>query len=123
MVNIQESMQIGFRHLSSEIRSLSSSAQPQPQISNPRRKSIEHHYHEGDEGDESDGSDGSDGDGNFGDERDDDTIEEIIPIYEDQFPDGGKEYEDSQLQADAQKQLVKKKRKEIRVRFFIIMLA
>ena len=106
MVNIQESMQIGFRHLSSEIRSLSSSAQPQPQISNSRRKSIEHHYHEGDGSDE---SDGSDGDGNFRDERDDDTIEEIIPIYEDQFPDGGKEYEDSQLQADAQKQLVKKK--------------
>jgi hypothetical protein len=116
MVNIQEQMQVGFRHLSSEIRSLSSSAQPQPQISNPRRKSIEHHYHEGDE------SDGGDGDDDFGDEQEDD-IEEIIPIYEDQFSDGGKEYEDSQLQADAQKQLVKKKRKEIRVRFFIIMLA
>ena len=102
MVNIQEQMQVGFRHLSSEIRSLSSSAQPQPQISNPRRKSIEHHYHEGDE------SDGGDGDDDFGDEQEDD-IEEIIPIYEDQFSDGGKEYEDSQLQADAQKQLVKKK--------------
>jgi hypothetical protein len=118
MVNIQESMQIGFRHLSSEIRSLSSSAQPQPQISNPRRKSIEHHYHKGG----SDEGDGSDRDSNFEDERDDD-IEEIIPIYEDQFPEGGTELEDSQLQEDAQKQLVKKKRKEIRVRFFIIMLA
>src|SRR4051794_9128506 len=91
MVNIQEQMQIGFRHISSEIHSLSSSAQSQPQISNPRRKSIEHYYHEGDE------SDRGDGDDDFEDEQEDD-IEKIIPIYKDQFLDDGKEYEDSQLQ-------------------------
>src|SRR4051794_31033675 len=101
-------MQIGFRHISSEIRFLSSSAQPQPQISNPKRKSIEHHYHEGDE---SDGDNEDDEDDDFGDEQEDD-IKEIIPIYEDQFLDNGKEYKNSQLQADAQKQLVKKNKKK-----------
>ncbi|CAG8773998.1 17412_t:CDS:2, partial [Funneliformis caledonium] len=41
-------------------------------------------------------------------------IEEISPVYEDSFLEGGREYKDSKLQEKTQKQLVKKKRKEIR---------
>ena len=42
MINIQEQVKLGFNHLSSEIRSLSSFVQPEQWISETRHKSIEH---------------------------------------------------------------------------------
>lgn len=106
MVNIQEQVQIGFRRISSEIRSLSSSVPPQPQIDQEHnyRKSIE--------------KDNEINDFEYDEQEED--IEEINPIYEDSFSDRGIEYNDHELQEEAQKELVKRKRKEIRV--IVIML-
>jgi len=114
MINIQEQMQIGFKHISSELRSLSSSVEPpsQRRISNPVRKSIEQKPIENRRLDDDYSEINSDN------EQDGD-IEEINPVYEDCYSDE-KEYKDSKLQeeeAEAQKKLVKKKRKEIKVCF------
>jgi hypothetical protein len=112
MVNIHDQMRIGFAHISSELRSLSSSVQfrPQPQqrISNPTRRSIDNRFNENDDYD------------NYNDEQE--VIEEINPVYEDFYSEGKNEYEDSKLQEEAQKQLVKRKRKEIRVYFVNLSL-
>lgn len=114
MVNIQEQVQIGFRRISSEIRSLSSSVPPQPQIDQEHnyRKSIEHNYQKSIE------KDNEINDFEYDEQEED--IEEINPIYEDSFSDRGIEYNDHELQEEAQKELVKRKRKEIRV--IVIML-
>jgi hypothetical protein len=112
MVNIHDQMRIGFAHISSELRSLSSSVQPRPQpqqrISNPTRRSIDNRFNENDDYD------------NYNDEQE--VIEEINPVYEDFYSEGKNEYEDSKLQEEAQKQLVKRKRKEIRVYFVNLSL-
>jgi hypothetical protein len=112
MVNIHDQMRIGFAHISSELRSLSSSVQPRPQpqqrISNPTRRSIDNRFNENDDYD------------NYNDEQE--VIEEINPVYEDFYSEGKNEYEDSKLQEETQKQLVKRKRKEIRVYFVNLSL-
>lgn len=105
MVNIQEQVKIGFNHISSELRSLSSSVSPRQRISQPKQKSIEHRPASIDE---------SDDDLEADNEQED--IEEINREYEDSYSEG-EEYEDSKLQEEAQKDLVKRKRKEIRVNF------
>jgi hypothetical protein len=112
MVNIHDQMRIGFAHISSELRSLSSSVQPRPQpqqrISNPTRRSIDNRFNENDDYD------------NYNDEQE--VIEGINPVYENFYSEGKNEYEDSKLQEEAQKQLVKRKRKEIRVYFVNLSL-
>ena len=107
MINIQEQVKVGFTRLSSEIRSLSSSVEPRSRISIPERKLIETSI-------ENDDSFGLFED-NFGADSEQEKIEEINPVREDSFLGREIEYKDSVLQNKAQKQLVKKKRKEIRV--------
>lgn len=115
MVNIHDQMRIGFAHISSELRSLSSSVQPWPQlrqrISNPTRRSIDNRFNENDDYDDYNA-----------DNDQEEVIEEINPVYEDFYSEGKNEYEDSKLQEEAQKQLVKRKRKEIRVYFVNLSL-
>jgi hypothetical protein len=83
---------------------------PRPQISKPERKSIEHKSIEND-----DLFDSLDEINDFGADSDQEEIEKINPIYEDYSLREEIEYEDSILQEEVQQQLVKKKRKEIRV--------
>ena len=111
MVNIHDQMKIGFAHISSELRSLSSSVQPWPRISNPTRR-IDNRFNENDDYD----------DYNDADNDQEEVIEEINPVYEDFYSEGKNEHEDSKLQEEAQKQLVKRKRKEIRVYFVNLSL-
>lgn len=115
MVNIHDQMRIGFAHISSELRSLSSSVQPWPQlrqrISNSTRRSIDNRFNENDDYDDYNA-----------DNDQEEVIEEINPVYEDFYSEGKNEYEDSKLQEEAQKQLVKRKRKEIRVYFVNLSL-
>lgn len=115
MVNIHDQMRIGFAHISSELRSLSSSVQPWPQlrqrISNPTRRSIDNRFNENDDYDDYNA-----------DNDQEEVIEKINPVYEDFYSEGKNEYEDSKLQEEAQKQLVKRKRKEIRVYFVNLSL-
>ena len=114
MINIQEQVKIGFNHLSSEIRSLSSSIQPEQRISKPRHKSIEHNRQKSIEIDDLDELPNKIN--NFGTDNEQEDIEEISPMHEDSFSE--EEYENSKLQEDAQKQLVKRMRKEIRVCYY-----
>src|SRR2546430_617004 len=113
MVNIQEQVKIGFNHISSELRSLSSSVPSQQQISQLKRKSIERRPASIEKDCSSDEPDDLDADN-------EEEIEEINSQYEDSSSDGEREYEDSKLQ-EAQKDLVKRKRKEIRVNFVIML--
>lgn len=111
MINIQEQVKTGFKRLSSEIRTLSSSVEPR-QISNhpvePRRQITGRDSITIDD----DPIDSPDELDVFGDQEE---IEEISPVYDDSLSGGEIEYEDIILQEEAQKQLVKKKRKEVRV--------
>ncbi|CAG8766834.1 6111_t:CDS:1, partial [Funneliformis caledonium] len=104
MINIQEQVKIGFNHLSSKIRSLGSSKSKQ--------KSIEHHQKSIKIDDLIDLSDEID---DYEVDTEQEEIEKISPVYENSFSEGEREYKDSKLQEKTQKQLVKKKRKEIRV--------
>lgn len=121
MINIQEQVKLGFNHLSSEIRSLSSSVQPEQRISETRHKSIEHNrkksieYNRQESDNPNDSSDESD---NFGADDEQEDIEEISHMHEDSFSE--EEYEDSKSQKEAQKQLVKRTRKEIRVCYYAL---
>jgi len=114
MVNIQEQVKIGFNRISSELRSLSSSVPPRQRISQLKRKSIERRPASIEKDCSSDEPDDLEADN-------EEEIEEINPQYEDSSSDGEREYEDSKLQEEAQKDLVKRKRKEIRVNFVIML--
>jgi hypothetical protein len=118
MINIQEQVKIGFNHISSELRSLSSSVPPQQRISQLKRKPIEHRQASIKKDRLFDESNDLEADN----EQD---IEEINPEYEDSYSEGEEEYEDyyedSKLQEEAQKEFVKKTRKEIRVCYAYII--
>src|ERR1044072_1962199 len=119
MINIQEQVKIGFNHISSELRSLSSSVPPQQRISQPKRKPIEHQQASIEKDRLFDESDNLEAD------NEQEDIEEINPEYEDSYSEGEEEYEDyyedSKLQEEAQKEYVKKTRKEIRVCYAYII--
>jgi len=123
MINIQEQVKLGFNHLSSEIRSLSSSVQPEQRISETRHKSIEYNRKKSIEYNrqESDNpNDSSDENDNFGADDEQEDIEEISHMHEDSFSE--EECEDSKSQKEAQKQLVKRTRKEIRVCYYAYII-
>ncbi|CAG8743785.1 8277_t:CDS:2, partial [Funneliformis caledonium] len=97
MINIQKQVRIGFNHLSSEIRALSSSVELRPQISNQKSKSIECNRQKSD------------------------YFKDIIPICEKSFLEEEIKYKDSELQEETRKNLVKRKRKEIRNEIKILL--
>ena len=115
MVNIQEQVKIGFNHISSELRSLSSSVLLQQRISQLKRKSIERRPASIEKDCSSDEPDDLEAD------NEQEEIEKINSQYEDSSSDGEREYEDSKLQEEAQKDLVKRKQKEISVNFVIML--
>jgi len=108
MINMQEQMQAGFTNISREIRSLSSSVQPQDEQliedvhhnNRPRGKVIK------------------DCDDDYHDESDEDSIVEIKPEYEDSYVEQEVQFADE----DAQKQFVNEHRKKIRVCFICFIL-
>jgi hypothetical protein len=110
MINMQEQMQVGFNNISREIRSLSSSVQPQDEQliedvhhNRPRGKVIK------------------DYDDDYRDEfesADEDSIAEIKPEYEDSYVEQEVQFADE----DAQKQFVNEHRKKIRVCFICFIL-
>jgi hypothetical protein len=108
MINMQEQMQAGFTNISREIRSLSSSVQPQDEQliedvhhnNRPRGKVIK------------------DYDDDYHDESDEDSIVEIKPEYEDSYVEQEVQFVDE----DAQKQFVNEHRKKIRVCFICFIL-
>jgi len=108
MINMQEQMQVGFTNISREIRSLSSSVQPQDEQliedvhhnNRPRGKVIK------------------DCDDDYHDESDEDSIVEIKPEYEDSYVEQEVQFADE----DEQKQFVNEHRKKIRVCFICIIL-
>src|ERR1044071_6749832 len=107
MINMQEQMQAGFTNISREIRSLSSSVQPQDKQlieddhnNQPRGKVIK------------------DCDDDYHDESDEDSIVEIKPEYEDSYV----EQEVQFTNENAQKQFVNEHRKKIRVCFICFIL-
>ena len=105
---MQEQMQAGFTNISREIRSLSSSVQPQDEQliedvhhnNRPRGKVIK------------------DYDDDYHDESDEDSIVEIKPEYEDSYVEQEVQFADE----DAQKQFVNEHRKKIRVCFICFIL-
>lgn len=105
---MQEQMQAGFTNISREIRSLSSSVQPQDEQliedvhhnNRPRGKVIK------------------DCDDDYHDESDEDSIVEIKPEYEDSYVEQEVQFADE----DEQKQFVNEHRKKIRVCFICIIL-
>ena len=105
---MQEQMQAGFTNISREIRSLSSSVQPQDEQliedvhhnNRPRGKVIK------------------DCDDDYHDESDEDSIVEIKPEYEDSYVEQEVQFADE----DAQKQFVNEHRKKIRVCFICFIL-
>ena len=96
---MQEQMQAGFTNISREIRSLSSSVQPQDEQliedvhhnNRPRGKVIK------------------DCDDDYHDESDEDSIVEIKPEYEDSYVEQEVQFADE----DAQKQFVNEHRKKL----------
>ena len=108
MINMQEQMQAGFTNISREIRSLSSSVQPQDEQliedvhhnNRPRGKVIK------------------DCDDDYHDESDEDSIVKIKPEYEDSYVEQEVQFADE----DAQKQFVNEHRKKIRVCFICFIL-
>jgi hypothetical protein len=112
MINMQEQLQIGFKHLSGEIRSLNTSAQPQ--VFKPKEKSIENIQHD----EYSQPKERSIQNIVRHDEYDEDKadneqeIEEIVPECEDSYSE-----EEQSIDSEAQKQFVKERRKQIRVCF------
>jgi hypothetical protein len=109
MINMQEQMKTGFNHISREIRSLSSSVQPQITLGEEdsfedigqdrydrriKEKAIEEH------------------DDDYKYETDEDSIVEINPRHDDSYSD---EEEELSVDEEAQKQFVKEHRKQIRV--------
>ena len=105
---MQEQMQVGFTNILREIRSLSSSVQPQDEQliedvhhnNRPRGKVIK------------------DCDDDYHDESDEDSIVEIKPEYEDSYVEQEVQFADE----DEQKQFVNEHRKKIRVCFICFIL-
>ncbi|CAG8597290.1 4913_t:CDS:10 [Funneliformis caledonium] len=113
MINIQEQVRIGFNHLSSEIRALSFSVEPRPQISNQKHKSIECNSQKSIKSDYL--NDSLDEINDIRTDIEQDYFEDIIPICEKSFLEEEIKYKDSELQEETRKNLIKRKRKEIRV--------
>ena len=123
MINIQEQVKLGFNHFLSEIWSLSFFVQPEQRISETRHKSIEHNrkksieYNRQESNNLNDSFDEND---NFEADDEQENIKEISHMHEDSFSE--EEYEYSKSQKEAQKQLVKRTWKEIRVCYYAYII-
>src|SRR3954447_15984590 len=106
MVNIHDQMRIGFAHISSELRSLSSSVQSRPQprqrISNSTRRSIDNQFNENDDYDDYNA-----------DNDQEEVIEKINSVYEDFYSEGKNEYEDSELQEERRNNSLREREKKL----------